>query len=153
MSAVPVLPRQIPPDHKSQQAYAPWTGLIAITIRNISKGVIRLEEVGITAEFRVEVLDSAGQPAPFTDEGKRASHNSHQFQGAHSVSLIQLVPLEATTMTLDVSRRIEIKQGQAYRVTIRRSEGLPLKDEGGKPLKDVEVGCTFEVPDYGILKQ
>jgi hypothetical protein len=53
---------------------------------------------------------------------------------------------------LDLAKRFEIKPGQAYKVTIRRSRGLPKTDEDGKPLKNVEVSCSFDVPDNGILR-
>jgi hypothetical protein len=37
-------------------------------------------------------------------------------------------------------------------VIIRRSRGLPKTDADSKPVKNVEVGCSFDVPDYGILR-
>ena len=68
------------------------------------------------------------------------------------MSVLDLVPLEETTLRLDLAKRFEIKPGQAYKVTIRRSRGLPKTDEDGKPLKNVEVSCSFDVPDNGILR-
>jgi hypothetical protein len=149
LSAKPVLAYERGP--RSPEIYTPWAGLVRITIRNISGGAIRLDEMAVSAELQAEVLDSAGQPAPLTEEGKRAATNSRQYPGAISVSMDVLTPLEEMTVLLDVSKRFEIKPGQAYKVTIRRSRGFPRKDEDGKPIKNEEVSCSFEVPYYGIL--
>ena len=152
MSAKPILAHEPRPQSETREVYSPWAGLVEITIRNISKGVIRLAEIAPLSEVQVEVLESAGQPVDLTEAGKHAANSSGRFPGAISVSVLDLVPLEETTLRLDLAKRFEIKPGQAYKVTIRRSRGLPKTDEDGKPLKNVEVSCSFDVPDNGILR-
>jgi hypothetical protein len=50
----------------------------------------------------------------------------------------------------NLSNYFKLEPGHAYTVVIRRSRGLPTVDELGRPLKEVEVRCSFDVPDYGI---
>jgi hypothetical protein len=152
LSAKPIVARDPGPQSQPPEVYAPWAGLVEITLRNISKGVIRLEEIGTIPEFQVEIWDSTGHPVSLTDAGKRAAASSRQYLGAISVSILDLVPLQDITLKLDVSKRHEIRPGEAYKVTIRRSRGLPTTDEDGKALKNVEVSCSFDVPNYGILR-
>ena len=152
MSAKPILASVPRPQSEIREAYSPWAGLIEITIRNISRGVIRLEEVAPAAEFEADVLDSAGRPIARTEAGNRAVNPNRKFSGAISVSLLQLVPLQETILRVDVSKLFDIAPRKAYTVTIRRSRGLPKIGEDGKPLKNAEVSCSFDVPEYGILR-
>ena len=151
MVARPTLAFERAPRSQVHGVYGPWAGLVEVTIRNISRSVIRLNSTGARSDFTVDIRDADGKPVALTVEGRRAEAYAGQFP-AISVSQIELAPLEEKIMMLDLSWQYEIRTGQEYRVTIRRSRGIPRNDAEGKPLKKVEVSCSFEVPDYGILR-
>jgi hypothetical protein len=153
LSAKPLLGHDRRPLSSRHEVYLPWGGLVEITIRNVSHGVAVLDEIAAAWEFRFEILDSAGQPVARTELGKRVIDASRE--GAVNVGLasrFQLVPMQATTLKIDLSNYFKIEPGHAYKVTVRRSEGFPAVDEAGKPLKEVEASCSFDVPDYGLLR-
>lgn len=89
-----------------------------------------------------------------TELGERTSEGLARPPGPNLgwADRFELVPWQETTIKADLSKLFRIEPGHAYKVTIRRSRGLPKTDESGKPLKAVEVSCSFEVPDYGILR-
>jgi hypothetical protein len=104
-------------------------------------------------EFIFEVLDSAGRPVARTELGERTSEEmARQARNLGWAARNPLPPWQEITIRADLSKLFRIEPGHAYKVTIRRSRGLPKTDESGKPLKAVEVSCSFEVPDYGILR-
>ena len=137
-----------------QEVY-PWTGLIEIGILNVSSGMVRLDEGGEWDEYTFTVLDSSGKSVPLTERGKkesdRAAHpDPHRI--LLSASVIELAPLREFKDKVDLSEYYQVRPGQPYKIGIKRTKGLPTVDEGGKPLKRVEVSRTVEVPDYGILR-
>jgi hypothetical protein len=151
MAVTPVLaPETQPPFHRGE-VYGPWTGLVVIKIRNISKRVITLEEIDPPTEFDVTVLGVDGKSAPLTLQGRRDDLYAGQFPMV-SVHLVELVPLAEATVRMNISRRFEIRPGQPYRVTLKRSKGLPKVGDDGNPLKDAAISVSFEVPEYGILR-
>lgn len=153
MSAAPILGPDRRPASQRHDVYGPWAGLVDVKIRNVSGGVVRLEETAIISEFAIEVLDSAAAAASRTERGRRVEGaEAGKRSVVLSSTLVQLVPLQETTREVDLSNFFEIRPGQAYKVTFRRSRGIPKTDADGKPLKEAELSCSFDVPDYGILR-
>ena len=153
LSAAPILGPDRRPASQRHDVYGLWAGLVEVKIRNVSGGVVRLEETAIMSEFAVYVLDSAGAAVTRTERGRRVEGaEAAKRSVVLSSTLVQLVPLQETTREVDLSNFFEIRPGQAYKVTIRRSQGIPKIDAAGKPLKDAELSCSFDVPDYGILR-
>ena len=153
LSARPVPEERPRPESERHSVYGPWTGTVVITFRNVSRGVVRLDEVSAEWEFDTEVLDSNGQEVARTGYGKRLpSGPGRQLTGRASVQQIKLAPLEETTFRMNISRVYQVEPGHAYKVTLRRLWGLPKVDEAGKPLQQPEISCSFQVPDVGILR-
>ena len=150
MEAQPIIEFERKP--QSQEIYAPWAGLVEITMRNVSRGLVRLVGVSMPADFQVDITDISGKAVARTELGRRALIPVNHQGVALSVSLHDLVPLQEMAMKMDLARLFEIRPGQAYHVVIRRSRGIPKSDEEGKPIKDVELSCSFDVPSYGILR-
>jgi hypothetical protein len=153
VSATPTLLADRRPASQRHDIYGSWGGLIEITIRNVSRAVVQIDEMSPEAEFVFEVLDSAGQPVAFTEHGKRNAEGlARHAPNLGWASRDTLAPLQETTLKADISKFFQIEPGHAYKVTVRRTRGLPKNDETGKPLKQVEISCSFEVPDVGILR-
>jgi len=53
---------------------------------------------------------------------------------------------------MNLAKVFQIEPGHAYKITLRRFRGLAKTDEAGKPLQQVEINCSFEVPNVGILR-
>jgi hypothetical protein len=106
----------------------------------------------MSCDFGFEVFDSAGRPVERTESGKecaeifRMEHPNIVTRLSHQ----QLAPTKQIVYPMSLSSDFKIEPGHAYTVVIRRSRGLPKVDELGRPLKEVEVSCSFDVPDYGI---
>jgi hypothetical protein len=98
-------------------------------------------------------VGSSRQAVARTEFGKRVADPNWKLTGTFvSVHQTQLVPLEETTIKMNIAKVFQIEPGHAYKVTLRRFRGLPETDEAGKPLQQVEISCSFEVPDVGILR-
>jgi hypothetical protein len=145
-----------PRDTETHDVYGPWLGLVWITIHNASHGMVRLVEVGPDDEYEFDVTDSSGKAVPLTERGKQerdlAKHPDPHRPYTGSISVYDLGPTEEITSKFDFAALHQIKPGQAYKVKIRRTRGLPTVDENGKPLKQFEVSCTVEIPEHGILR-
>jgi hypothetical protein len=134
--------------------YAPWRGILRITIRNVSRGLVDLAEFAPAMEYEFNVLDSSGASVPLTEEGKAAMMGSHDSLNLFSgpVTAITLGIRGESTRDTNLAQLYQLKPGQDFTVRIWRSKGLPTVDESGKPLKDVELRCTIKIPDYGIAR-
>lgn len=151
MNARPVPEHDPRPLGQRREAYRPWSGLTEITIRNSSKETVRLVEIAAVLEFGFDVVDSEGRPADKTDLGRRVIEpRSPQGRPLGAVERIQIAPQQENTIRVDLSNYFKIEPGRAYRVTIRRSRGIPDTDDAGKPIKEVEISCSFEVPSIGL---
>jgi hypothetical protein len=150
LSAVPFPAPDSRPAAKRIEKYFPWYGSVEITIRNISFAPAILQDT--SCDFGFEVFDSAGRPVEQTEDGKKCAeiHLMAHPNIVTSISHQELAPNKQTVYPLTLSAFFKIEPGHAYTVVIRRSRGLPKVDELGRPLKDVEVSCSFDVPDYGI---
>jgi hypothetical protein len=138
------------PASKRVEQYVAWHGNVEITLRNVSFGYATVEDAGWDYDF--EVFDSSGRPVERTDLGKRvaALHKDSSPQAFSSGGLGRLAPLQTIVEKRNLADYFKIGPSRAYTVTIRRSRGLPKIDEYQKPIKDVEVSCSFDVPDFGI---
>ena len=150
LSAAPFPDPDTRPALRRTEKYFPWRGIVEITIRNVSFGPATLQEM--SCDFGFEVFDSAGRPVEQTDSGKECAEI---FRTGHPgyitrISRHQLAPMQQAVYPVNLSDYFKIEPGHAYTVVIRRSQGLPKDDELGRPLKEVEVSCSFEVPDFGI---
>ena len=127
--------------------YAPWRGIMRITVRNVSRGLVDLAEFSPAMEYDFNVLDSSGASVPLTEEGKKALMASHDSLNRVSgpVTAITLGISGESTRDVNLAQLYQLKPGQAFTVGIWRSKGLPAVDENGKPLKDVELRCTVEI--------
>ena len=153
LSAAQILGPDHRPASQRHDVYGPWRGLIEVKIRNVSRGVVRLEETPMMSEFVIDVFDSTGAKVARTERGRRVEGaDTSNSRLVLSLTPVQLAPLQETAHALDLSNFFQIEPGHAYKVTLRRSKGLPKTDVEGKPLKEVEVSCSFEVRDYGILR-
>jgi hypothetical protein len=140
-------------DHR--EVYSPWTGLVEIAIRNVSVGMAHLVEVEAQEEYTFDVLDSSGKSVALTESGKersdRAAHpDPHRPSGF--VSVFELAPFEELKNQFDFATTYQVHPGQAYKIRLKRTKGLPTVDVSGKPLKQVEVSCSVEIPEFGILR-
>jgi hypothetical protein len=150
LSAAPVLGQDPRPIGKRREEYLPWRGVMKIRIRNVSFGAAVLDETGVS-DFDYEVLDAAGQPVERTELGKRLGAVPRTGPVVRiSVSRIELPPLKEINSEIDLSNYFKIEPGRAYKVIVRRLQGLPKVDEVGRPVKEVEVSCSFEVPETGL---
>jgi hypothetical protein len=144
--------RQLDP----RSVYGPWTGLLQITIRNASRGMVHLGEVAADFEYKFEVLDSSGKAVPQTELGRDHSdlvaHPDPRRPYTGPVSVFDLVPLQEFTDEIDIAMFYRVRPGQAYKIKVRRAAGLPGVDEAGKPLKQVEVSCSVDIPEIGLLR-
>jgi len=133
--------------------YAPWRGILRITIRNVSRGLVDLAEFAPAREYVFDVLDSSGASVPLTEEGNAAlMANDPLNRVSGPVSAITIAVSGELTRDTNLAQLYQLKPGQAYTVRIWRSKGLPTVDEGGKPLRDPELRCTIKIPDYGIAR-
>ena len=150
LSAVPFAAPDSRPAGKRVEKYFPWQGAIEIAIRNISFAPAMIED--LSCDFGFEVFDSAGRPVEQTEDGKKCAEVLRMGQPTFitRISHQELAPNKQTVYPMNLSGFFKIEPGHAYTVVIRRSRGLPKVDELGRPLKDVEVSCSFDVPDYGI---
>ena len=137
----------------SKEVYL-WTGLLETSILNVSSGMVRLVEVVDWEEYAFTVLDSSGKPVPLTERGKKERDSAAHPGAVHigSASVIDLGPLKEFKDKIDLSEYYQVQPGQAYKIGIKRTKGLPIVDEGGKPLKRVEVSCSVEISEFGILR-
>jgi len=150
LSAAPALGHDPRPIGKRHEEYLPWRGIVKIKIRNVSFGAAILDETGVS-DFDYEILDAASQPVERTDLGRRLAAVPRTGPVVKiSVSRIELAPLKEINSEIDLSNYFKIEPGHAYRVIIRRSQGLPAVDEAGRPVTAIEVSCSFEVPDIGL---
>jgi hypothetical protein len=132
---------------------APWRGILQVTIRNLSAETLKLMELSWDQEYEFEVLDSSGKSVPPTKEGEKSfimAHDPLQVPLGGPIGYLELGGMQDFSGTINLAQLFQIRPGQAYKVRIRRSKGLPKVDEHGKPLKDPELRCTVDIPDYGI---
>jgi hypothetical protein len=154
MSAVPVVAPDRHPPSQVHEVFSPWRGLAVITIRNVSQGVVTFYDLGAESDFHAEVVGSNGEAVARTEFGKRVADPNWELTGTFvSVHQTRLAPLEETTIKMNIAKVFQIEPGHAYTVTLRRFRGLPKTNEAGKPLQQIEIGCSFEVPEYGILRE
>jgi len=150
LGARPLLPFDTRPIGMRTEAYLPWRGRVKITVRNVSFATATVVDRG-TSDFDYEVLDSDGQMVERTDLGTRlAAVPRGGALVSPTLSVIHLAPLREISSEVDLSNYFRILPAHAYKVTIRRSQGLPATDEFGKSLKEVEVSCSFEVSERGL---
>jgi hypothetical protein len=151
LSATPRPDHDPRPAGKRIEQYVPWHGIVEITIQNISLAPLMIEDT--PCDFGFEVFDSAERPIEQTESGKQCAEIFRRIGPPTMVlssSHHHLAPMQQTVYPVDLSNFFKIEPGHAYTIVIRRSRGLPMVDEIGKPLKEVEVSYSFDVPDYGI---
>jgi hypothetical protein len=139
------------PAGKRIEQYVPWHGIVEIAIRNVSFAPVMIEDM--PCDFGFEVLDSAGRPIEQTEFGKECAEIFRRIGPPTMVlsySHHHLAPTQQTVHPVDLSNLFKVEPGHAYTIVVRRSRALPKVDELGRPIKDVEVSCSFDVPDYGI---
>ena len=131
-------------------------GLVRPCGRNSDRGVGVGDITGRLVQpcdFGFEVFDSAGRPIEQTESGKQCAEIFRRIGPPTMVlsySHHHLAPTQQTVYPVDLSNLFKVEPGHAYTVVVRRSRGLPTVDELGRPIKDVEVSCSLDVPDYGI---
>lgn len=139
--------------NEGASVYAPWRGLLRITIRNVSWGLVDLVELAPPLEYEFNVLDSSGASVPLTEWGKKAQLARDPLNVLSGpVSSITIGVAGEYSRDIYLADQYQLKPGQAYTIRIWRSEGLPKVDEHGKPLKEVELRYTLKIPDYGIAR-
>ena len=125
-------------------------------IRNVSHGRVHLVEKEAEEEYSFDVLDASGKAVPLTARGKVKSeltaHPDPHRPYMGFISTIDLAPYEEIAYKFDFSAAYEVRPGQAYKIRIKRTQGLPTADESRKAVKQVEVSCSVEIPDFAILR-
>lgn len=138
------------------EAYAPWAGVLSLRVRNISLGPARVDESDPLFEYTVEVLDSSGKPVPMTERGRTAteaaSRPRSRFGHYGPASAFKLMPGEDVYVQMDLSKFYQVVSGRAYTIKMKRSVGLPMIDEHGKPLQQWELSCTVTIDERGVLR-
>jgi hypothetical protein len=90
------------------KAYVPWRGLLNVTIRNLLNGVASVDEASWTNEYAVEVVDSFGEPVPFTDRGKSMADAASKPRDRHGstgpAARVRLKPGLEINTKMDVSQ-------------------------------------------------
>jgi hypothetical protein len=140
------------PASKRVKQYVPWHGDVEITLRNVSFGYATVGVINWEYEYELEVFDSAGRPVERTELGKRVAELAKD-ESPKILTIAgnkELAPLQTIVDRQNLANYFKIEPGHAYTVTIHRSRGLPKVDEHQKPIKEVEVSCSFDVPDAGI---
>jgi hypothetical protein len=130
---------------------APWAGVVEITLTNRSKGIVRMIDTLAIWDYQVEIEDVSGEPVPLTELAKKMAGKNPDVMPLPR-SAYDHVPAEDWKGTLDVSKLYEIKPGHGYKVTLRRWTGLWVKEADGKLVKNGEIGCRFEVPEFDVLR-
>jgi len=102
-------------------------------------------------DYRVEIEDVSGEPVPLTELAKKMAGKNPDLMPL-PVGVYDHAPAEDWKEGLDVSLLYQIKPGHGYKVTLHRWDGLWVKDAGGKLLRNGEIGCRFEVPEIGVLR-
>jgi hypothetical protein len=138
------------------EVYAPWDGLLNVSVRNISLGPARVDSGDWQLDYTIEALDSAGKPVPMTERGKSvadaASRPRDPFGYYGPASAVNLRPGQETSVQVNVSKIYQVVSGKAYTIRIKRSVGLPKVDEYGKPLQQGELSCTVVIDQRGVLR-
>jgi hypothetical protein len=138
------------------EAYAPWDGLLNVSVRNISLGATIVDGGSWDRDFTVEVLDSTGKPVPMTEHSKSiaeaASRPRDPFGHQGPAYRAKLMPGQDSHFQMDVSQIYQVVPGRAYKIRIKRSAGLPKVDEYGKPLQQRELSCTVIIDERGVLR-
>jgi hypothetical protein len=130
---------------------APWAGLVEITLANRSAGIVRVIDTLAIWDYWIEIEDVSGEPVPLTELAKKMAGKNPDVMPLPA-SVHDRVPTEDWKGGLDVSELYQIKPGHGYKVTLIRWRGLWVKDAKGKLLKNGQIGCRFEVPEFGVLR-
>jgi hypothetical protein len=137
-----------PPRRKIDPPKEPvWHGTIEITVKNVSRGVVRFIEGEGTYQF--SVMESGGNPAPLTEYGKKVltpRQGPPSFSGP--VSSFDLEPGQELTRETHLSAVYKIEPGQAYTIRVRCSRGFPMVNPEGWPVMPPrrELRVTLEIP-------
>ena len=126
-----------------------WGGRLEFTLVNVSRGVKQVDEDSAAWAYECEVSDSSGKPVPMTELGKQmAAARVRPGSLSGPVARLTVRPLEGITSRLNVGLLYQIKPGYAYTIRVRRSHGLPVVDESGKPLpaQRRELSYTVQIP-------
>jgi hypothetical protein len=137
------------------EVYAPWRGLLDFKITNVSSGLAHLVETSTDMEYIFEVMDASGEPVPPTEEGKQvaaALANTSTRRFSEPLAVLDLSPAEEFTAHIDLSVLYQIQPGRAYKIRVKRSKGLPQKDQYGRPTERSEVSVVVDIPEMGILR-
>jgi len=136
-----------PPRRKDDAPSEPlWRGLIEITLKNISRGTVHIEEGG---NYQISVLDSSGKPAPLTEYGKKVEAARRVQPNLSGVaSIFDLQPGQQLTNQMHLGAAHQIEPGQAYTIRVSRSRGFPMVDPDGWPVMPPrrELRITLEIP-------
>ena len=130
---------------------APWAGLVEITLANRSSGVVRMINRPSIWDYQVEIEDISGEPVLLTELAKNMAGKNPNMMPL-PVGVYDHVSAEDWKEGIDVSKLYQIKPGHGYKVTLRRWEGLWVIDAEGKLRRNGEIGCRFEVPEFGVLR-
>jgi hypothetical protein len=139
------------------EIYAPWDGLLEVSVRNISLMPVRVDSGDWTLNYVVEILDSSGKPVPMTEKGKTVAdflakpRDPRGYYGPAYASILK--PGQETTGIMGLSQLFQVAPGKAYTIKIKRNAGgLPKVNDYGKPLQQRELSCTVVIDERGVLR-
>lgn len=136
-----------PPRRRDDPPKEPlWLGAIDITLKNVSRGTVHIEEGG--GNYQFSVLDSSGKLAPLTEYGKKVLAPKQGPPSMSGGSVFDLKPGQEFTYQVHLSVVYQIEPGQAYTVKVSRSRGFPMVDPDGWPVMPPrrELRVTLEIP-------
>ena len=121
-----------------------WAGGIEITVKNVSKRPVHLEESSLTYEFTL--LDSSGNLVPRTEYGEQiAEAQRNGPSGMFNIGVYELPPGQEYTQTMGLRNFFKIQPGQDYTVRLKRwDRSMALVDESGKRVALRELSCTLK---------
>ena len=133
------------------KAYPPreekiWTARIMIVLKNVSDHPVTIWGGSPEWEYEIEVTDAYGNPVPRTERGERLPKSDEErkrnpFGGHASIT----EPGDEHTDRVDLAESFEMHRGGTYLVKVRRSHGLPVADNAGRPLTPQVLTQSFEI--------
>jgi hypothetical protein len=118
-------------------------GVLAITLKNLSRQDATFLLINLGCQLRVDVRDSSGKEVPKTDLGER---NLTFFEVPQdvpcdgiSVHRNTLRPGKEWTFQWDLSRYFNFTPGGSYTVSFRIASGLYEGDGTGRPMEPLTV--------------
>lgn len=140
------IPDQFTAEPKAWDPRLEWRGVVNVTLTNYSKQVVRFVESDWKRDYRIDVLDAAGNQPQKTQEGLalRAADDEEAAPPPSHI-LITLQSGQSYTGTIYIGLLFRIAPHAEYTVRVRRTAGLPRSDNYGNQLPEPELRTSLEI--------